>query len=758
MSNADHRWNRLVLMMLAALMITAAACPPLRAAEDPFPVFPSIEPNVEFWKKIYSQYSTRHGVIHDSRRLDIIYDVVYLEDPDLPGGRKINHKRVEGFKKKYQQILQNLAHGISATTPEERRVVELFGPDATPSDFSQAVHHIRCQVGQKDRFRNGVIRSGAYLDHIIEIFREHGLPEDLAYLPHVESSYNTAAYSKFGAAGMWQFTRSTGKQYMTVGYAIDERRDPIISTHAAARLLMHNYQLLQDWPLALTAYNHGTAGMLKAQRKMGSYEAIFKDYRSRIFKFASRNFYSEFLAAREVAKRYREHFGDIRLHEPQPASEVRLAGYTHLPTLARHLEIDMLALRRLNPALREPVFDGIKYVPAGYTLRLPADEERDWHSLIAEASPDLFHTDQKRSRFHTVQPGETAGEIARVNRIPLQDLVAANDLNSRATIYVGQTLLIPSEDEPLKAASPALRPAETVVVAALTPAAQMPADEQPTESEDAASPPAAAEETEAPREITERLPGEEKAAAPEPESVTAEEETGAEAAVLMAEASDPPATIAEETEAPQEEPDQLPGDETGAATEPQSESAVPVEQTGTGAAMLMAETSALKAASPASHADNDPGALTGDFSVEQVLSGTGRPVGVIRVEPEETLGHYAEWLKVSAHELRRLNGMRYGQPIRLGQKLKIPLHRVNREAFEEQRFEYHKELVEDFFAAYRVAQVQLYSIRRGDNIWSLSKDRFELPLWLIRRYNSGVDLNTLMPSQTLRIPVVEREA
>jgi membrane-bound lytic murein transglycosylase D len=77
---------------------------------------------------------------------------------------------------------------------------------------------------------------------------------DLAYLPHVESSFNPKAYSKFGAAGMWQFTRSTGKQYMTVSYAVDERRDPILSSRAAARLLKRNFKKFQNWPMAITAY------------------------------------------------------------------------------------------------------------------------------------------------------------------------------------------------------------------------------------------------------------------------------------------------------------------------------------------------------------------------------------------------------------------------------------------------------------------------------------------------------------------------
>ena len=167
---------------------------------------------------------------------------------------------------------------------------------------------MRCQVGQQDRFQAGLIRSGAYMDRMRAIFSAHGLPADLAFLPHVESSFNTNAYSKFGAAGMWQFTRSTGKRFMTVDYVLDERRDPIAAAHAAARLLKENHERLGSWPLAITAYNHGAAGMQRAKAAHGDYPGIFTSYKGRTFKFASRNFYSEFLAARRVASDYRRYF------------------------------------------------------------------------------------------------------------------------------------------------------------------------------------------------------------------------------------------------------------------------------------------------------------------------------------------------------------------------------------------------------------------------------------------------------------------
>lgn len=170
--------------------------------------------------------------------------------------------------------------------------------------------------------------------------------------------------------------------------------------------------------------------------------------------------------------------------------------------------------------------------------------------------------------------------------------------------------------------------------------------------------------------------------------------------------------------------------------------------------------SPLPAARPATPANDrpqiNPEVVLANIAVKKTWDQNGKQVGIIRVEVEETLGHYAEWLNVPAREIRRLNGFRYGRALHLNQKIKIPLHRVTREEFVEKRFEHHQELAEDFFASYRVERVMTYAIKKGDNIWTLSYQEFEVPLWLIKRYNAGVDFNSLVPSQKLLIPIIEK--
>jgi membrane-bound lytic murein transglycosylase D len=719
MKNLVYKIPLLSILLVRMVLFSTGA----DAFSDTFPVYESIGPNVSFWKKIYTEYSTTQGVIHDKRKLSIIYEVIDLKDRNRHGSRKINRKRIKKAKKKYKLILAKLARGESAIGTEEQRVAGLFGPLAQPSDFQAAKRNLRCQVGQKDPFRQGIIRSGAYLEEIMQIFRDYGLPLDLAYLPHVESSFNPKAYSKFGAAGMWQFTRSTGKQYLTVSYAVDERRDPILSSRAAARLLKRNFNKFQNWPMAITAYNHGVTGMLRAKRRKGNYEAIFNEYRSRIFKFASRNFYSEFLAAREVARDYRQYFGELELEKPINHETVVMDGYGSLPQIARQLNLRISELAKLNPALRHPVLRGQKYVPRGFHLNLPARSDRDWYTMIAELAPKIYKNYQKRSRIYTVRKGDTAGEIARIHGVNLRDLIAVNNLDARATIFINQNLRIPLPGD------------KPPVLAALKP-------------EQAKIETVSDSETQQPKAET---------SGSEPQTVAARIETPEPKAEVSTSESQ---TVAARIETPEpEQPlirsnldfDMIESNRIVEATLVQMRpQRFETHQNLTPDRMVPQE--------PPAKSFLNSDVVQAKLDVEYLRRHRGALVGSIEVQVEETLGHYAEWLEISAGEIRRLNGFNYGKPIRINQSIMIPLRRVSKEAFEEKRFEFHKKLAEDFFAAFRVEKVQTYTIKRGDNIWTLSKEQFEVPLWLMKKYNAHLDFNALYPSQKLLVPIIEKIA
>lgn len=791
-----------ILTATAVTLLICLGAMPHSAAAEPFPEYETIRPNVAFWTQIYTHYSTTQAVIHDSIDLDVVYDVIAIEPYDAPGARKINRKRTKRAKARYAGILKRLAADPGCSDADCRRVRERFSPDAGAADFRRASHRVRSQIGQKDRYLAGLIRSGAYIDQIRSIFRSYGLPVDLAYLPHVESSFDLKAYSKFGAAGIWQFTRSTGRRFMRVGYVLDERRDPIIATHAAARLLKENHERLGSWPLAITAYNHGANGMDRAKRSHGAYPAIFSSYRSRTFKFASRNFYSEFLAARKVAADYQTHFGDVRFQRPVRYRSLTLDGYARLEDLSTHFGVVPEVLRDINPALRPPVFNGQKYLPKGYRLRLPPIEQAGGAELAAIPS-SLYRAAQKPSRFYTVQRGDTAGRIARNHGVKLADLILANNLNRRATIYPRQTLRIPLPGEAIVARTGTAKPSPKPQAPLL--AQQTAAESQPPEattsapSEAAPSAGIVVPPTEAPEVLTAvasvDLNREKMTAA----GVPAHEPDGADmpqdaikATRSGVDAQPADGTADTDGEGPQDKAGHGVDSTSEGVTEPAPVETTPAEavpETDAEDLIVAAltpseplEAVAADAAETVSDTIGDSGAAVVESGAtpetpeqpvatlpspeivavvvgfEKVIQVNKRPVGIIQVEVEETLGHYAEWAGVRTQEIRRLNGLPFGRMLNLKQKVRIPLHKMAASSFEESRYEYHKRLQEDFFAVYRVGEVEPYRVRNGDNIWTLCREKFDIPMWLLKHYNQGVDFAALRMNQTLMVPGIAETA
>ena len=249
-----------------------------------------------------------------------------------------------------------------------------------PDKFLNAAHRkrLRFQQGLKENFLAGLKMSGRYLPLMEEIFRKEGLPVELTRLPFVESSFNVHARSKVGASGIWQFMRSTGRLFLKINDVVDERNDPLRATEAAAKLLRGNYESLRTWPLAVTAYNHGRKGMMRAVRKVGSedLEDVVDDYRSRTFGFASSNFFTELLAAIEVERHAEQYFGKVEREKPLRFYEVPLTSYIDINELAHFLKLDLAEIRTLNPAILDAAYSGKRLLPIGYKLRLPLPEDQ----------------------------------------------------------------------------------------------------------------------------------------------------------------------------------------------------------------------------------------------------------------------------------------------------------------------------------------------------------------------------------------------
>lgn len=350
-----------------------------------FPYPAALRPQVEFWKKVFTTYSKYQVVIHDSETMKIykVIDFRPLLDEEGLDEATVMQIRQEQTKVKLEQIraillkLHQCGDDCGDLEAEEQRIWNLYRNMDDPDKFRAAASadRLRSQVGIRERFREGIQVSRRYLHAMEEIFRREGVPVELTRLPFIESSFNVAAYSKVGAAGIWQFMPATGRLYkMRVNNVIDERRDPLVATEAAARLLRKNYESLGTWPLAITAYNHGPAGVAEAVDEVGTTDIvqIIRHYRGKHFGFASRNFYPEFLAALQVEKDYENHFGSLQLAAPLTYDKCHIGCPISLRAAARFAGADEEDLLLLNPALGVAVRNGRAPVPHGYQLRVPS--------------------------------------------------------------------------------------------------------------------------------------------------------------------------------------------------------------------------------------------------------------------------------------------------------------------------------------------------------------------------------------------------
>ena len=412
--------------------------PPFR-----FPRPAALAPAVTFWRDVFTRYTRRQIIIHDDWYLNVIYAVVDLDE----GG----WKAVREVKQSYTEILEAMApkwEHPDRMTPEERAIYDRFAefPEAARFSKRDAAGRVHAQMGQADSIRQGIAFSGRYIGAMRRVFREAGLPVELTCLPVVESAFNPAAVSYVGAAGMWQFMPATARQFgLDVGHPVDERRDPMDATRAAARLLAHNYRTLGSWPLAVTAYNYGLQGMVNAVRQVGGKDIveIIERFDGPRFNYASRNFYPELLAAVDVYTQYRHFFPEVRLDPPLNLVQVPVPDHVATNALADHLGVPPDRLRDLNPALDASVFKPDGVVPRGYRIALPAEVGDDFAARYAAIPDGMKYAYRPHGKQHRVRRGQALSVIAERYGTSVKALMRLNGLANPRRVRAGQLLKIP---------------------------------------------------------------------------------------------------------------------------------------------------------------------------------------------------------------------------------------------------------------------------------------------------------------------------
>ncbi len=284
----------------------------------------------------------------------------------------------------------------------------------------------------KKWFAKVLNRSGRYIPGMREVFREKGLPQDLAYLAAIESGYSPYCSSKAGAVGVWQFIRGTARHYgMTVGWWIDERRDPWKATAAAADYLKDLYEIFDSWPLALAAYNAGDARVRKALKKSRT-----GDFWSLQLPRETREFVPRYMASLTIAKNPGK-YGFSPVYDPQERSEeVLIKEATDLRIIADACQSSLKEIKGLNPALKRWV------TPPGYSsfpLRIPYGSKEQFRINFSKIPRDKKITWQR----HRVKRGETLWGISRKYKTTIQVIMELNFLKRSSYIREGWNLIVP---------------------------------------------------------------------------------------------------------------------------------------------------------------------------------------------------------------------------------------------------------------------------------------------------------------------------
>lgn len=427
---------------------------------ETFKVPKKLEARVNFWKDIYTRYTTDQGLLHDSQLVTVVYEKVDFK----PGMKRREKKKLlEARKKDIKDRLFRLdkldtefqkTKVMPKLEGEDLRIWTLFSEIEGEHKFKKATERkrLRFQLGQRDRFIQGIYYSGRYLVEMEKVFKDAGLPRELTRLPFVESSFNVRARSRVGASGVWQFMRYTGRKFLRIHYATDERNDPIRATEAAARLFRINFEMLGKWGLAITGYNHGPVGVQRMIKKFETDDITeLVDERRGRFGFASANFFSCFLAALEVEREANKYFGQVYWDSALDAKEIKLTRSLNHKFLEKYFGGDREKAKELNPHLQKVFWLGYAQIGAKDFIRVPANQYdvavKDLENLptVVKSSPSTKVSDSEEAsvQYYVIGRGETLSEIAVQLGVSIKALKELNSIDSPKSLRAGQKIMVP---------------------------------------------------------------------------------------------------------------------------------------------------------------------------------------------------------------------------------------------------------------------------------------------------------------------------
>jgi len=293
----------------------------------------------------------------------------------------------------------------------------------------------------KERFSIWLERSARYLDIMKDILREKELPEELVFLPIVESGFNLNAYSSARAVGPWQFMSATARRYgLVIDWWKDERKDPVKSTQAAADYLKDLYKMFGSWNLALAAYNAGEGRIAKALKRSDS-----DDYWSLLHTKQIRNetkeYVPRYIAATMIANTPEDYgFYNLAYHEPLEFDEVLLNSPLDIDVIAVCADTTVKEIRDLNPELRRwSTPPGLSH----YVIRIPKGTKKIFNENLAEIPED----EQFSIETYKAKKGDNLKKIAKKVGVPVNAILAMNSMSGIEKIDAGEKIKIPPKDK-----------------------------------------------------------------------------------------------------------------------------------------------------------------------------------------------------------------------------------------------------------------------------------------------------------------------
>lgn len=754
-----------------------------------FPCPKELKRRVDFWVQVFKGWGKEIAIFHDADIPGRVYSVV---DTGNGCSNRVSRK-LKRERKRLKTALYNAAAKVEAggalESADNIHFAGMFTtqtPKSKAKKMRAATRNIRCQSGVMDSFVQGLQRFNRYKYLVDTILKQYKLPAEIRYLPFVESSYNPKAYSKAGAAGMWQIMPGTARTLgLELNATIDERLDPEAATHAAARYLVKsrssltslaksiNPQIAQPEinPFVITSYNYGLNGMRRAIiRVKPDYSSVLHNYKSPRFQVAVKNFYSSFLAARHVVLNAQEYFGSVAQDKKIQYQTVVLEHATSLERIKNVFKVKETRLRPLNLGLTRFVWNGWRMIPAGYQLKLP--ERNDlYETALAKLASMSPETIAPGTGNYVVRKGDTACGIARALKVNCRQLIITNRLGKKALLRIGQKLVIPGKRVAVAKTDSQGGNQQVVVESSQSRTGET----YHVKRGDTAC------------KIAKRFNIRCRV-------LISANKLGRTAIIYVGQKLLIPGTVSQsEGVANLDENNRYivrKGDNACVIAKRFSVNCVAMVQlnnlgkkatifpgqklripglevpdtTETAQKLAQADLEIAKADAQnetTTEPRTTPSTLSNlldtlpDLSI--VITGSSEnPDYRVLVEADETLGHYSDWLGMgSTKVLRTLNNLSYGATLHIGRKLKLPEVSGNKvTAFEQKRIEYHQVLSEELKENYALTGIEEYSIQVGDTIWSLSNE-LGFPVSLLFRLNPVLRLSSLKTEQKIWLPKLQ---